>query len=57
MKFPHENKKLQYGSVYPMCASNLKTSLTLLRIIYLKQWLEGVAEGNVCAGSLGLSSD
>ena len=50
--YPKTNKRLEYGSVYPMCVSSMKTVITLKRIDILKQWLDGVEEGNVCAGSV-----
>ncbi|MGN7721393.1 lysozyme inhibitor LprI family protein [Chitinophaga sp. 22620] len=40
------------GSVTPMCRSNAWTGITLDRTKYLKQWLEGTEEGDVCAGSI-----
>lgn len=41
-----------YGSIYPSCLSNLKTQLTNDRIKTLRVWLEGIEEGDVCAGSV-----
>jgi len=52
MKYPLEDKKLQYGSVYPMCVSGFNTTLTLQRVKYLKRWLEGIDEGELCSGSI-----
>ena len=52
MKFPLENKPLQYGSVYPMCSSSFQAQLTLQRIALLKQWIQGAEEGEVCSGSV-----
>lgn len=57
MHFPKENKQTQYGSVYPMCHSGVSTALTLQRVEYLKQWLEGVEEGDVCSGSIKRPSE
>jgi hypothetical protein len=37
-----------------MCYSAYKEELTRQRIKTLQQWLEGVEEGDVCAGSLKL---
>jgi uncharacterized protein YecT (DUF1311 family) len=53
MKYPPREKGY-YGSVYPMCYSAYKEELTRQRIKTLQQWLEGVEEGDVCAGSLKL---
>ena len=50
--FPAEDKQLQYGSAYPMCVSNLKIRLAIQRIAFLKQWLAGREEGEVCSGSV-----
>jgi uncharacterized protein YecT (DUF1311 family) len=52
MKFPHEDKLNQYGRVYRMCVLGVNTTLTLQRIEYLKQWLTGIGEGDVCSGSI-----
>jgi uncharacterized protein YecT (DUF1311 family) len=46
-----------YGSAYPMCISQAETRLTEQRIKQLKAWLDGAAEGDVCAGSIKNSSD
>ncbi|MBD0297848.1 MAG: DUF1311 domain-containing protein [Flavisolibacter sp.] len=53
MKYPHREQGY-YGSVYPMCYSAYKEELTRQRIKTLQQWLEGVEEGDVCAGSIKL---
>ncbi len=52
MYFPLEDKPQHYGSVYPMCASEVKTKITLQRIEFLKQWLKGSGEGDICSGSI-----
>ncbi|WP_319380547.1 lysozyme inhibitor LprI family protein [Thiomicrorhabdus sp.] len=52
MSFPKQNKQTEYGSVYPMCYSSISTTLTLQRVEYLKKWLEGIEEGDVCSGSI-----
>jgi len=52
MYFPKEKKRFEYGSVFPMCASGIKTRITIQRIEFLKQWLKGVEEGDVCSGSV-----
>ena len=41
-----------YGSVQPMCWSIYLTQLTQDRINTLKQWTDGIEEGDVCAGSV-----
>ena len=52
MMFPHEDDAAYYGSAFPMCAGNYKASLTLQRVLELKQWLKGAEEGDVCSGSV-----
>lgn len=41
----------KYGSVQPLCVATVKTELTRSRITQLRQWSEGVEEGDVCLGS------
>ena len=50
MKYP-DREPGYYGSVQPMCWSIYLTQLTEDRIKTLKQWLDGIEEGDVCAGS------
>jgi len=52
MKYPQEDKRGQYGSVYPMCASGFESMLILSRIEFLKEWLQGHKGGVVCSGSV-----
>lgn len=52
MRFPAEDTALEYGSVYPMCYAAVATELTTQRIAFLKQWLSGIEEGDVCSGSV-----
>ena len=52
MKFPKEDKRLNYGSVYPMCSSDYETRIVLQRIEFLKQWTTGHQGGEVCSGSV-----
>ncbi len=51
MKYP-ERKVGYYGSVLPMCWAIYKEQLTRDRTKTLKQWLDGIEEGDVCAGSV-----
>ena len=55
MKFPAENKQLEYGSVYSMCISNFLTNLTKERTEKLKVWLNGIEEGDMCSGSVKMN--
>lgn len=52
LQFPHTDEPGYYGSVFPMCASGFKTQLTLQRVEFLKRWLAGSEEGDVCSGSI-----
>ena len=49
MKYPDSS---QYGSVLPMCWSIYLTNLTQERIKTLKTWIDGIEEGDICAGSV-----
>ncbi|AZG74781.1 lysozyme inhibitor LprI family protein [Shewanella livingstonensis] len=57
MSFPLADKQLQYGSIYRMCAMGIETKQTLQRVEYLKKWLAGVKEGDVCSGSIKGTDD
>ncbi|MGH8086458.1 MAG: lysozyme inhibitor LprI family protein [Lysobacter sp.] len=60
MKFPvaeGERPQVLYGSVYPMCRQQYLTQLTRQRTAHLRAWLEGIAEGDVCTGSLPITQD
>jgi uncharacterized protein YecT (DUF1311 family) len=50
-RFPNQTPGY-YGSVYAVCVSNLKKELTNERIKTLSVWLNGIEEGDVCAGSV-----
>ena len=52
LKYPKSDEPMYYGSVFPMCYSGYKTRLTLQRISFLKEWLKGSKEGEVCSGSV-----
>ena len=54
MKFPAENKRVEYGSVYPMCVSFFLKDFTDKRTERLRDWLIGGEEGFVCLGSIGV---
>lgn len=47
-----DDPQFVYGSVYPMCISQLQAALTVQRVNQLKAWLDGTQEGDVCAGSI-----
>lgn len=50
MKFPDYQN--YYGSILPMCKSEYYTLLTNERIKMLMVWINGIAEGDGCAGSV-----
>jgi uncharacterized protein YecT (DUF1311 family) len=50
-RYPANDKSLEYGSVYPMCANNDLEAMTRQRTEALRAWLKGAEEGDVCAGS------
>jgi uncharacterized protein YecT (DUF1311 family) len=54
-RFPAEDTRREYGSMYPSCHQALKETITRDRIEELMIWLEGVEEGEVCSGSVPLS--
>jgi len=51
MKYP-DREPGYYGSIQPMCVSNYLEQLTKDRIKTLKVWLDGIEEGDGCAGSV-----
>lgn len=50
MQFPKEPQ--EYGSVLPMCRCGALAESTARRTAFLREWLNGVEEGEVCAGSV-----
>jgi uncharacterized protein YecT (DUF1311 family) len=54
MKFPISPKpdESAQGSVSPMCLGAYKAGLIRRRTQELREWLVGIAEGDVCAGSI-----
>ncbi len=50
VKYPEVDPRF-YGSVYPMCVSNYLEKLTRERINTLKEWIDGIEEGDACIGS------
>jgi uncharacterized protein YecT (DUF1311 family) len=49
MRFPPSD---QSGSAEPMCYAQYKAELTAQRTQQLRPWLQGIEEGDVCAGSI-----
>ena len=57
MKYPKRETEGYYGNVYPMCEAIYLNELTKSRIKTLKTWLEGIEEGDVCSGSVKMTSE
>jgi uncharacterized protein YecT (DUF1311 family) len=51
--FP-EREAGYYGSITPFCKTSAITKITQERVEFLRQWLIGVEEGDVCSGSIRL---
>ena len=51
MKYP-DREPGYYGSILPSCQAMYLAELTQERIKALQVWIDGVEEGNVCAGSV-----
>jgi Uncharacterized protein conserved in bacteria len=52
--YPEKDTQTAYGSIYPVCACGVLTDLTEARVAQLQVWLDGVEEGDVCSGSVGV---
>jgi uncharacterized protein YecT (DUF1311 family) len=50
--FPKDDKIAEYGSAYRECANQILAEVTEARTKQLRQWLDGIAEGDVCSGSI-----
>ena len=48
----YPNTPSAYGSINPMCRCIALAELTTERTKSLKRWIDGVEEGDVCAGSM-----
>ena len=51
VKFPDPNIQT-YGSIYPFCVSKYLEQITRDRIQTLRQWFDGIEEGDECIGSV-----
>ena len=54
--YPAQNKLSSYGNVYPVCRCLELIKLTNNRTSELQRWLDGVVEGDVCAGSVKINN-
>ncbi|HXD30242.1 MAG TPA: lysozyme inhibitor LprI family protein [Pyrinomonadaceae bacterium] len=50
--YPAVDKRAAYGSVQPMCHCMELEKITDERAKVLKQWTDGIEEGDVCGGSI-----
>lgn len=50
--YPHKDTPSYYGSMLPLCWSKQLAVLTYERTRQLRRWLDGVEEGDACAGSV-----
>jgi uncharacterized protein YecT (DUF1311 family) len=50
--YPAKDKTARYGSIYPTCQCIALKELTDHRVSQLRKWMEGVPEGETCAGSV-----
>jgi uncharacterized protein YecT (DUF1311 family) len=57
MKFPEEEKRVVYGSMYPMCESSYLKRLTIARTEKLKEWLKQPLKHVGCNGSIMFRED
>ncbi|NIG52440.1 lysozyme inhibitor LprI family protein [Chitinophaga sp. Cy-1792] len=51
MMFPEPAKS--YGSMFPVCKANYLAELTTQRLEALRPWINGLAPGETCTGSIG----
>lgn len=50
--YPAADKRTAYGTVNPMCQCLELEKLTDERVKVLRQWVDGLEEGDVCGGSI-----
>lgn len=56
-RFPEESGRAAYGSVFPMCFCGVQEELTRARTAALRKWVDGLEEGDVCAGSVKIRDE
>lgn len=56
-RFPHKDSRRYYGSILGMCWNKVLAKLTEARTVHLRQWLKGVAPGEVCGGSFPVAEE
>ncbi|MFI2744348.1 lysozyme inhibitor LprI family protein [Zhouia sp. PK063] len=55
MKYP-DYPDNRYGSIEPICRVSYLSELTQERINTLKEWLDGIEEGETCSGSVKIKN-
>jgi uncharacterized protein YecT (DUF1311 family) len=50
--YPAEDKRSEYGTMFPMCSCRRAMSYVQDRIKQLEVWLVGVEQGETCTGSV-----
>ncbi len=50
--YPEKDSQTAYGTIFALCRCNALLELTRDRIQVLEKWIEGVEEGDICAGSI-----
>lgn len=50
--YPEQKQPGYYGSSFPGCWVGQLATLTRERTLQLRKWLDGIEEGDVCAGSI-----
>jgi uncharacterized protein YecT (DUF1311 family) len=50
--YPAANPQSEYGSVFSMCRCMALAKITKQRTEELRRWVDGVEEGDACAGSI-----
>ncbi len=55
--YPAANAQREYGSAYAACRCMTLAEATKKRMEELRRWADGVAEGDVCAGSVKVRSN
>jgi len=51
MTYPNEDGQGHHGSAFGTCGPRLKAKLTRQRTKFLRQWLHGAQNGDLCAGT------
>lgn len=55
--YPAANPRTEYGSIYPTCRYQALEEITQKRTEELNRWIEGIAEGDACSGSIRIKQN